>query len=671
MEKQPADVLRTIGIVAHVDAGKTTLTERILFETGARVAQGSVEDGTAATDWMRQEQERGISIQSAAVRVAWERWILQILDTPGHVDFSAEVVRCLRVLDGVIVVLDGVRGVESQTRTVWQKADRWRCARIVFVNKMDRPSADFAQCMRSVVDVLGGNPVAIAIPLFDNDRRLLGVGDVLRGGLSSLVDSVSDRDADRFRQELLMARELAVEACADKDDELLALVLSGAPVTDEELVAALRRQTIAGSIVPVVAGSALVGVGVDILLDAVGELMPSLGDRDRRGVEGWFPPPVEDAPLQALVFKVEHRDSETVAYARVFDGRISRGEWLWRNGEAEPFPALDLWTPQASARQPSLVAKPGEIVGLAVPASTRTGDTLVGCAGGQVLLGCDFPAPVISILLEPSDPRAIESLRRALDAILADDPTLQVATDLETGLPIVAGLGELHLEIVAERVEELAKCDIRRSRPRVAVRWRLAGEGRAHAVAGNSGQPSAASADVFLRPRPEGSGCSVEIGDAVPTHLAERAEEIARAWLRHPGRIGGEVVDAEVRVDRIMLESGDEPGVAFAAAVEDALGLAVARAGCHRLEPLVNFRVQAPEEAGSVVLADLHLRKAEIREVRNGRLGAVVEGSGTLRAFLGYATRLRSLTKGLGEADLQIAGFGVVSAAEGPLPAQN
>lgn len=671
MANQPADLLRTIGIVAHVDAGKTTLTERILFETGARAAQGSVEDGTAATDWMRQEQERGISIQSAAIRVAWERWGLQILDTPGHVDFSAEVVRCLRVLDGVIVVLDGVRGVESQTRTVWQKADRWRCARIVFVNKMDRPSADFAQCMRSVMDVLGGNPVAIAVPLFDEDRRLLGVGDVLRGSVSSLVDSIAAPDADRFRQELSMARELAVEACAEKDDELLALVLTGVSVPDEVLMAALRRQTLAGAIVPVVAGSALVGVGVDILLDAVGELLPSLGDRDRRGVEAWFPPPAEDAPLRALVFKVEHRESETVAYARVFDGRIARGDWIRTSGEAEPFHSLELWTPQASGRQARLVAGPGEIVALAVPARTRTGDTLVARDGGQALLGCEFPAPVISILLEPSDPRAIDSLRKALDAVLADDPTLEASTDQETGLPIVSGLGELHLEIVAERVEEMARCEVRRSRPRVAVRWRLSGEGKAHAAAGNSGQHSATSADVCLRPRAEGSGCSVEIGDAVPAQLAERVEAIVRAWLRHPGRLGGEVVDAEVRVDRIVLETRDGHGEAFAAAVEDALGLAVARAGCHRLEPLVNFRVHAPEDAGSVVLADLHLRRAQIREVSSGRLGAVVEGAGTLKAFLGYATRLRSLTKGLGEVDLQIAGFGVVSAAEGPLPAQN
>jgi elongation factor G len=525
--------------------------------------------------------------------------------------------------------------------------------------------------MRSVVDALAGNPVAIAVPLFDDDRRLLGVGDVLRGSVSSLVDSIAAPDAERFRQELSMARELAVEACAEKDDELLALVLTGASVPGEALMAALRRQTLAGSIVPVVAGSALVGVGVDILLDAVGELLPSLGDRDRRGVEAWFPPPAEDAQVQALVFKVEHRQTETVAYARVFDGRIARGDWLWRSGDAEPFQALDLWTPQASARQPRSVAMPGEIVELAVPASTRTGDTLVARAGAQALLGCEFPAPVISILLEPSDPRAIDSLRQALDAVLADDPTLEASTDLETGLPIVSGLGELHLEIVAERVEELAKCQVRRSRPRVAVRWRLSGEGKAHAAAGNSGQHSATSADVCVRPRVEGSGCSVDIGDAVPTHLAERTEAIVRAWLRNPGRIGGEVVDAEVRVDRIVLENGDDHGEAYAAAVEDALGLAVARAGCHRLEPLVNFRVHAPEDAGSVVLADLHLRKAEIREVSSGSLGAVVEGAGTLRSFLGYATRLRSLTKGLGEVDLQISGFGVVSATEGPLPAQN
>ena len=672
MANPSADNLRTIGIVAHVDAGKTTLTERILFETGARPSQGSVDDGTAATDWMRQEQERGISIQSAAVQVGWEQWGLQILDTPGHVDFSAEVARCFRVLDGVVVVLDGVRGVESQTRMVWQRADRWRCARIVFVNKMDRPSADFPACMRSIREILGGNPVAIAVPLFDGHGRLLGIGDVVRGSVSALVDAIAEPDAERMRQELQLARELLVEACAEQDDALLELVLSGAGIPEESLVAALRRQTISGTIIPVVAGSALLGAGVDILLDAVGELLPSLGDRERDGVEAFFPVPQAQADLRALVFKVDHTEAKTNAYIRVFEGRIERGDRVWCSGSAAAFEIADLWVPQAERRLPVSAVSPGEIAVLVVPASVRTGDTLVATPATAVLPGCEFPSPVISVLLEPAEPGALPSVRAALDCLQADDPTLQVATDAETGLPLIAGLGELHLEIVAERVREKARCELRRSRPRVAVRLRLLGVGVGHAVAGNAGAGAAgAVADVRVRPGAEGAGCTVEVGDHVPERFAERAKDIAAGWLQRPGRLGGEIVDAVVRVERLEQDLSVELGEAGAGALEDALGLAVRASGHAVLEPRVHFRVTAPEESGSVVLADLQVRKAQIREMQSGRLGAIIEGEGFLRAFLGYTTRLRSLTKGLGEVDLVPAGFGADGSDESSLAAQN
>ncbi len=672
MANPSADNLRTIGIVAHVDAGKTTLTERILFETGARSSQGSVDDGTAATDWMRQEQERGISIQSAAVRVGWEQWALQILDTPGHVDFSAEVARCLRVLDGVVVVLDGVRGVESQTRVVWQRADRWRCARIVFVNKMDRPSADFSACIGSIREILGGNPVAIAVPLFDGQGQLLGIGDVVRGSVSALVDSIDEPDAERMRQELQLARELMVEACAEKDDALLELVLSGAGVPDDSLVAALRRQTISGTIIPVLAGSALLGSGVDILLDAVGELLPSLGDRERVGVEPFFPAPEPKAGFRALVFKVDHTESETIAYVRVFEGRIELGRRVWCSGSATAFEIGDLFAPQAERRLPVTVVSPGEIAGLVVPASVRTGDTLMATAGAEPLLGCEFPPPVISVLLEPAEPGALPAVRAALDSLQADDPTLQVATDAETGLPLIAGLGELHLEIVAERVREKARCELRRSRPRVTVRLRLIGEGVGHAVVGNTGPGACgAVADVRVRPGAEGVGCAIEVGPRVQQRFAARAKDLVANWLRRPGRLGGEIVDAVVRVERLEQDAAAEQGEAGAGALEDALGLAVRASGHVVLEPRVHFRVTAPEESGSVVLADLQVRKAQIREMQSGRLGAVIEGEGFLRAFVGYATRLRSLTKGLGEVDLSPAGFGADPSAENPLAAQN
>ncbi len=669
MPNSPVDSLRTLGIVAHVDAGKTTLTERILFETGARSVQGSVDDGTAATDWLPEEQRRGISIQSVAVLVRWEGHVLQVIDTPGHVDFGAEVARCFRVLDAVIVVLDGVRGVESQTISVWKQAEHWRCAKLVFVNKLDRAVADFSASVASLRHRLGARPVTISVPLYTTQGTLVGIGDVVRGFVSADAAEIAAEDLARFRQELQMARDLLVEDCAELDDELLAIVLAERPISDALLLSALRRLTIRGVVAPVAAGSALTGVGVDILLDAVGALLPSLRDRCRDGLDGWFPTVADAMPMRALVFKVEHLDQETHVYARVLEGTMEPGMRLCASKNPNTFQVGSLYLPHAGSRLECHRADAGAIVSLSAPASIRTGDTLMENAAEPDLPRCEFPSPVLSVLFEPEDSADLIAMQAALLRIEADDPTINVATDRETGLPKVSGLGELHLEIVSSRVREFTGRPVHATRPRVAFRWRLAGAAAAHASArGGPGEETRVGLHVELTVSAGDAPATANCGPGVPADCTDAVLAAANQALRENQVMGGDLVSASLCIARLEVVGPDLSESLLGAALADALALALRSAPLVRLEPRVLFTVYAPQESGSVVLADLHARGAVILEVSSGQLGARIEGEGQLSAFLGYASRLRSITRGLGEAQLEHAGYGPVAGPRASIP---
>jgi elongation factor G len=317
--------LRTIGIVAHIDAGKTTLAEHILCDSGVQSAAGAVDDGTAVMDWMRQEQERGISIVAAATTVPWRDCEIQIIDTPGHVDFTAEVERCLRVLDGLIVVVDGVRGVEAQTRTVWRHADRWRCARIAFINKLDRQGAEFESATASLVRSFECRAIPLVVPLYDSAGAFAGLLDVLTGAAQWFVGDPSPPDRMRLQHVAHAARASLQEQCADLDDAVMADFVAGRSTSPAHLRSVLRRACIAGEAVPVFAGAALLDRGVDWLLDAVCDFLPSPAERVRDGLEDAFPPPDPEAPVEALVFKVEHAQGETRNFVRVFQGTLRPG----------------------------------------------------------------------------------------------------------------------------------------------------------------------------------------------------------------------------------------------------------------------------------------------------------------------------------------------------------
>src|SRR5262245_28956720 len=625
-------------------------------------------------DWLRQERERGISIVAAATHVNWRGCELQIVDTPGHVDFTAEVERCMRVLDGVVVVLDAVRGVESQTLTVWRQADHWRAARLVFVNKMDRVGADFDGAVHALAQRFSCRPIPVVIPLFDAGGAFAGLGDPVRGTATWCHGEVPEALHDRLRAQLHRAREVVVEAGADFDEAIMAAFVAGADVETPRLLAALRRGCIGGALVPVLAGAALHGQGVDLLLDAICDLLPSPVDRDRTDLADAFPPADPDAPACALVFKVEHDDREVRNYLRVFTGRVAPGDELAvaRTGARQPVD--ELWAMHASHHEPVAQAGPGAIVVLPGARELQTGDTLHAPGRPRRLPMPRFPPPVVAAVFEPATPEGEGPLVRALGELQADDPTLELGRDGETGLPLVFGMGELHLEIVAARARERVDVPFTVSRPRVALRAtvRRTAEGRAVVQAP---QASGRWAEAAIEVEPlAGDGVTVDVGPLAAGPRRDAVEALLRATLAAGASLpapaaGMRAAARSVATDRASERDGDTALVDQAVAV--ALGKALDAAGRVELEPEVEFDVRCPPEHRSVVLADLLARGAAMRQVSAGQLGALLQGRGRLRAFLGYATRLRSLTRGQGEVQLQPRGLAPVDGpTEGPLPPQ-
>jgi elongation factor G len=661
------DSLRTLGIVAHIDAGKTTLTERILFQTGARRFVGEVDEGTTAMDWMRQEQERGISILAAATRVNWRQHDLQIVDTPGHIDFTAEVARSLRVVDAVVVVIDAVRGVESQTRAVWGQADHWLCARLVFVNKMDRPGADFDLAVRSLVKAFDCQPVPVAVPLFDAEGVFAGIGEPLTGTVIWFRGEIPVSEEERLARQLDIARERMIELCADFDEHILAEFVAGSKVSDDALVAVLRRGCIEGRIVPVLAGAALLGHGVEELLDAVCAFLPSPRDRNRQGLETAFPPADVDAPLQALVFKVEHEDAEVRSFVRVFAGRIQRGSRVRNSRTGAQFEVEELWAMHANHHAVIDSAGPGAVVVVPGVRVVQTGDTLFdeGFVGAGLPMA-DFPLPVMAAVFEPQEPDSRLSLDRALAELRDDDSTLKVSIDSETGLPLVAGMGELHLEVVAERVRERTGCNVRVGRPRVACRVTVLRATRASATVSSPGGGARASAEVSLSPLAETESVIIDVQAIADSPFASRLYLQLEQLVADGGPFGAPPARLCVTVHRVETDQGAEGASLLSQAVLVALQKAVEESVLQVLEPAVDVAVQCPEESLSVVLDDLHLRGAVVRQVSSGRLGSKVQARGALSSFLGYPTRLRSLTKGRGDVSLAPAGLSDGSGSDKP-----
>ncbi len=660
--------------MAHIDAGKTTTTERILYYTGRSYKIGEVDEGTATMDWMVQEQERGITITSAATTCFWRDCRINIIDTPGHVDFTVEVERSLRVLDGAIAILDAVAGVEPQTETVWRQADKYRVPRITYVNKMDRTGADFYRSVAKIRERLGAIPVPIQIPLGKEDGFI---------GVIDLIDQVAivwDEESmgQRFaRQEIPadyqeLAREYQekmLEALAELDEEMMEKYLGSEKISPEEIRAALRAGTIAMRLVPVLCGASFRNKGVQPLLDAVVDYLPS--PLDIPPVQGVNPETREievrlaggDEPFCALAFKIMNDPYVgQLVFLRVYSGTLHSGSTVYNSTEEKKERVGRLLRMHANKREEIETVAAGDIaaaVGLKV---TTTGDTLCDPERPIVLEAMDFPEPVISVAIEPKTKADEEKLGLALSRLALEDPTFRVTVDPETLQTLISGMGELHLEIIVDRLLREFKVEANVGRPEVAyretIRQKAEAQGRFVRQTGGRGQYG----DVWLEvePLPPGQGLLFEnkvVGGAIPREFIPAVEKGVREALETGVLAGYPMTDVKVTLTDGSYHEVDSSEIAFKIAGSMAFKEACRRAKPVLLEPLMQVEVVVPEEYMGVVVGDLNSRRGRVQAMDSRAGSHVIPATVPLAEMFGYATDLRSMTQGRATYTMQFARY--------------
>ncbi len=670
--------VRNVGIAAHVDAGKTTLTERVLFYTGASYKIGEVHDAAAHMDWMEEERAHGITITAAVTQCPWRDHTVQIVDTPGHVDFTIEVERSMRILDGAVIVLDGVRGVEPQTETVWRQADKFAVPRLLFVNKMDRPGADFDRVLETVRARLHDEIAPVCIP--DAEHRVL-LHTIERqayefgGDHGETVTTRPLRDDEAER--LAPYRETLLVACAEHDDALADRVLGGDDVDAETLWLALRKLTLAGKLRPVFAGSALRDWGVQPLLDGVVRLLPAPTDRPLAlghtldGTEV----PVEmtaAAPLVALVFKVQFFEGRRHVFARLYRGSIASGDEIALAGQNVVERVARLFSIDANKRTRIERAEAGQIVVLAGLRKATTGDTLTSPAAPVLLERIDARKPVLGLAVEPGRGQDEDKMLEVLEKLTEEDPTLRVREDEETGQRILEGMGELHLKIIFERLEREFGVHVRSGKPRVVHRETitraasgLAEIDRVVKVADKTVELKATCA-VQVEPRERGSGIDVVLepewlpeGFAPTTEQVEALREGARDGLAGGTVEGATLDDVAVSVDRVVTFGSASSPQALRTAASTAVRDALSRAGGVVLQPIMKLEVIVPVENVGSVLGDLQARGATILGQETNPESATVHAECGLTPLIGYATELRSATRGHGQFTMEFLRFDV------------
>jgi elongation factor G len=663
--KRRLDTIRNIGIIAHIDAGKTTVSERVLFYTGLTHRLGSVDEGTTVTDFMPQERERGITIQSAAITCTWKGHQINLIDTPGHIDFTAEVQRSLRVLDGGVVVFDGVAGVEPQSETVWRQADRFSVPRVCFVNKMDRVGADYWRAIESIRRRLGANPVAIQVPI-GAESEFCGVVDLLEGKAIVYCDSdhTQPEMADvpqALQGEVDRRREQMIEKLAERDDALAERYLDGEDLSPEELRAVLRRLTLSGEVVPVLCGSALRNKGVQMLLDAIVAYLPS--PVDVPPISGTNPatgelvvcPPDPQAPTAAIVFKISTDPyMGRLAYFRVYSGAVRRGDVLHTAAEGQRERVGRLVRMRADRREEVEEILAGDIGAVLGLKATTTGDTLSAEERPVVLERISFPAPVIEVAVEPRTKADQEKLSLALQRLAEEDPTFQVRHDERVGQTVLAGMGELHLEVLVERLRREFGVLTAVGRPQVAYYETVTRSARVESrlVKQSGGRGQFAVVELEVEPLPSGEGFLFEnnvVGGAVPRQFVSAVEAGVRDAMTQ-GVLGDHpVVDIKVTLLDGKAHEVDSSDMAFRSAAFLAMRKAVSQAAPVLLEPIMRVEVVTPDDYTGDVIGDLSARSASITgmDSKNGS-GQSIEADVPLASMFGYATALRSRTQGRG-----------------------
>ena len=656
--------IRNIGIMAHIDAGKTTLTERVLYYTGVSHRMGEVHHGTATMDWMEQEQERGITITAAATTCFWRDHQVNIIDTPGHVDFTVEVERCLRVLDGAVAVFTAVEGVQPQSETVWKQAERYHVPRIAFINKMDRSGADFVGAVASIRDRLGAYPVPFQLPIGQEaDHR--GVIDLVR-----MVALVYDDDslganfevttipADRL-EEAARARVALVEAVAEEDDDMLQRYLDGEPVEAEQLMAAARLATISERIVPVFCGSAFKNKGVQPLLDAVVDLLPSPADLP--AVRGVSPDDPEvailrkadpDEPFSAMVYKISNDPFVgTLTYMRVYSGTATSGTLLVNPRTNKRHRIGRILRMHANKREDIREVQAGDIAAMPGMRGLVTGETLCDPKDRVVLAPMDFPEPVISVAIEPYTKLDEEKLSNVLAKLAVEDPTFRVNTDEESGQVILSGMGELHLEIIQDRLLREFCVNARFGRPQVAYRetFLRKAQGVGHFKRQTGGRGQFAHCVIEIEPCEPGEAFSFHdkvVGGAIPREFIRPVQQGIQQALERGILVGFPIVDVKATLLDGSYHEVDSSEMAFRIAGQMALRDAALHAEPALLEPLMRVEVTTPETYMGAVVADMSGRRGNIFQLESRGLVQVIRAHVPLASMFGYATDLRSVTQG-------------------------
>ncbi|MCD6555511.1 MAG: elongation factor G [Anaerolineae bacterium] len=657
--------IRNIGIIAHIDAGKTTTTERVLYYTGRTHRLGNVDEGTTVTDFMPQERERGITIQAAAITCQWRDHQINIIDTPGHIDFTAEVQRSLRVLDGGIVVFDGVAGVEPQSETVWRQADRFGVPRICFVNKMDRTGADFWRTIEAIGERLGANPVAIQIPVgVESDFRgvvdLIEMQAILHNGGDG-TDRVFTEIPPGLVEEAARRREQLIEKLADFDDEIALLYLEGEEIPADQLRATLRRATLAGALVPVMAGSALKNKGVQLLLDAVVDYLPSpldvppaRGEDPETGDEIACQADVSQ-PVAALVFKIATDPYVgRLAYFRVYRGTIRRGQTVINGQTGRKERIGRLVRMHADHREEVDEVRAGDIGAVLGLKAITNGETMADPDHPVVLERITFPAPVVEVAIAPRSKADQDKMGVALHRLLEEDPTLRVRRNQQTNETVIAGMGELHLEVVVDRLLREFKVGARVGRPQVAycetITRPVTSQGRLVKQSGGHGQ--FAYVVIEMEPLESGQGFVFEEklkGSSIPRNYLPAIEAGIRDAMEKGVLAEHPVVDVKVTVVDGKYHEVDSSDMAFRTAAAIAFREGVKKAAPVLLEPVMRVEVVAPEEFTGDIVAELNMRRASITGIEpRGDGTQTVRAEVPLATMFGYATSLRSRTQGRG-----------------------
>jgi len=674
------DLVRNLGVVAHIDAGKTTVSERFLFHSGKIHKVGEVHDGETEMDWMDQERERGITITAAATTFEWKKHEIHLIDTPGHVDFTIEVERSLRVLDGAVVVFCGVAGVQPQSETVWHQADKFKVPRIAFINKLDRVGASFATVVADIRDRLGANAVPLQLPIgtedaFDGVIDLVTMKALMFSGDVTEAPTQADIPGD-LAAAAADARDQMIQSLADLDDAIAEKYLEGADIAEAEVKAAIRKATIAVKMIPVLAGTALRNKGIHSLLDAVIDYLPSPADLPpvqgvdpRNTSEKLSRSPKNNEPFSALAFKIAMDEGRKVVFMRIFSGTLEAGAEVLNVRTNKKEKVARLFRIHAAKRERLEKGVAGEIVAAAGLKDATTGDTVCDPKAPILLERIDTYEPVISQAIEADNAAAKERLDFALGKMAEEDPTFRVKEDTDTGQTIISGMGELHLEIIVDRMKREYGVQARAGKPQVVYRETVLAEadGTATFERDLKEQPIFGEATCHVKARPRGSG--MEFKKQLPASAALMPPAIVEAALQglkdaaSSGPDGYPLEDVEVTLTNVAIRDGANGEIGARAAASEAFRRAVHAAHPVRLEPIMQLEVTVDDEYMGAVIGDLQSKRGQVQDVTNIGTKRVVKAQVPLRQLFGYSTSLRSATKGGATFSMQFGSYDTLQSA--------